>query len=81
MNAQTSDAVLVELRCPLGAKKLLAKVRSEGDRPRQSEGNLLELSCRDCSVKARKEGYPHNTRVLHRFNLAGELVESVAERF
>lgn len=82
MTAQASaEAVLIELRCPVGPRKLLAKIRQEGRPIHVTSGNLMELACRDCSSAARKAGHPPNTRVIHRFNLLGELVESVAERF
>lgn len=82
MTARTPEAVLIELRCPVGPRKLLAKIRQEGREPiRVTNDNLMELSCRDCSAVARRAGHPANTRVIHRFNLLGELVESVAERF
>lgn len=36
----------------------------------------MELYCRDCSVRERQRD-PHITRVLHRYNFVGELIESV----
>jgi hypothetical protein len=81
MSAQTPEIVLIELRCPVGPRKLLAKIRRAGEPIRVTDGNLMELACRDCSTTARRAGHPPNTRVIHRFNLLGELVESVAERF
>lgn len=84
MSAQTSppiEAVLIELRCPVGPRQLLGKIRREGGTARVTDGNLMELSCRTCSQTARRSGHPPNTRIIHRFNLLGDLVESVAERF
>jgi len=81
MSVPSPEIELVELRCPVGPRKLLAKIRSEGGSTRMTEGNLMELACRDCTQAARRDGQPGNTRILHRFNLLGELVESVAERF
>ncbi len=57
-----------DLRCPIGG--LLAKVT--GHRPLHiTDGNLIELACRDCRRKLGAR------QVLHRFNVAGQLVESV----
>jgi hypothetical protein len=70
---------IVELRCPEGIGGLLMKVRREGEMPRVSEGNLLELNCRDCARNARQVD-PSVRRVLHRFSFAGDIVESVVER-
>jgi hypothetical protein len=48
-----------------------------GEHPKIVEGNLVELSCDDCKKTMRQQGKPV-LRVLHRFNLLGELVESEA---
>lgn len=71
----------LDLRCPHGPKALLAKVVQDGD-PRQyvDEGTLLELNCRDCAKAMRANGEPDVARVLHRYNVIGELVNSVVER-
>lgn len=68
----------VELRCPVGARRLLGKLLSEGGQPTISD-NLMELACKDCAKNAR-EFDPSVRRVLHRFSAIGELVESVVER-
>ena len=66
----------IDLRCPIGPRKLLARLRSEGKKPSVVDGNLMELYCRDCSrdAKTTNEEVLH---VLHRFDLIGDLVESV----
>lgn len=69
----------VELRCPVGAKRLLAKVVSDGNKPQINSDNLLELACKDCARNARQFD-ASVVRILHRFNVIGELVESVVER-
>ena len=66
----------VELRCPTGPRRLLAKTVVKGERPTIVEGNLVELSCTDCTKRLRGEGR-EVVRVLHRFSLDGALVESV----
>lgn len=65
----------VEIRCPVGPKRLLSKLISHGERPHIVEGNLIEFSCDDCKRAARRST-PRVVRVLHRYNLAGDLVES-----
>ncbi len=71
--------VIVELRCPVGPKQLLAKLRTDGEKAHVTSDNLMELACRDCARNAR-EYDPAVRRVLHRFDFAGELIESVVER-
>lgn len=67
---------VIELRCPVGPRRLLAKSWVEGDGPQRAEGNLLELNCDDCKRALRKQGR-QVIRVLHRYNVLGELIESV----
>lgn len=71
------SARTIELRCPEGPRRLLAKTVVAGGHPVIVEGNLIELACDDCKKTLRQQGQPV-LRVLHRFNLAGELVESEA---
>ena len=67
----------VELRCPVGPQRLLAKLRAEGGSPRYVEGGaLIELACGDCRRTARFQRRAVPDRVLHRFNIIGELVET-----
>jgi hypothetical protein len=79
-----------DIRCPQGPKKLLAKLSKPSEEElqdyRESKrivSNLLELSCRDCTKETRREaverGQEPPLRVLHRYNLVGELVETVVE--
>ena len=69
----------LELRCPLGPRQLLGKVVRETGSVPVSGSNLMELSCRDCSRSVRRED-PTIIRVVHRYNLLGELVENVVTR-
>lgn len=59
----------VELRCDRNPSRMFAKLLKQGE-PVLSE-NLFEFKCRDCA-----RGCPGQV-VLHRFNVAGELVETV----
>lgn len=68
--------ITVELRCPEGFRRLFSKLLLSGDHPRVTSGNLLEFACSDCKKNLRDQGQPVRL-VLHRFDLAGELVESV----
>lgn len=70
-----SSSEMVEMRCPTGPRRLLAKLRQSGRRPSVVEGNLIEFACPDCARRERKTD-PTVFRVLHRFDLIGTLVES-----
>jgi hypothetical protein len=65
----------VDLRCNLGPRRLFAKVRS-GHAEVQVIDNLIEFSCPDCRRAQLAETGTKPAHVLHRFNLAGELVET-----
>lgn len=78
---------LIDLRCPVGPRQLLARVRSLGDHAELvfkdsplslPDFPLLELACRDCAKFCRRDD-PTVRRVLHRFNVFGQLVESAVE--
>lgn len=68
----------VEIRCPVGPRRLLAKTLMSGERPHVTDGNLIEVACDDCKRSMRQQGKVV-ARVLHRFNIAGELIESVVQ--
>lgn len=75
---------VIDIRCPVGAKNLLLKVRLNQETMHiNSDYGLLELSCRDCTRSQRKEmasaGLPTSFRVLHRFYPDGVLCETVRE--
>lgn len=75
---------VTEMRCPANLSRLFAIARQEGDRPKYVDGLLMEFACRDCRSRLlQKEREMHAgpgtgavSRVLHRFNIAGELVET-----
>lgn len=64
------SAAVVELRCPDGMGKLLGKAHVDG---RALPGGVVELTCNNCCRAQRAAGRPC-ARVLHLFNLLGELV-------
>jgi hypothetical protein len=74
----TDTEIRIELRCPLGPRALLGKVVAAGEPAvHVNSDNLLELGCRDCTKRARVHN-PRIAHVVHRYNVLGELVESVA---
>lgn len=72
----------VEIRCPEGPQRLFMKLRLSDDpieRPHVVPGlNLMELACSDCARGYRKR-HPEVFRVLHRYSIDGELVESIIQ--
>lgn len=64
----------VEMRCPVGPRRLLSKMLLVGDRPHVVSG-LVEIACDDCK-KAQRRLDPRVQRVVHRFDMVGQLVES-----
>lgn len=60
-------AAMVDLRCP-GMGKLLGRAA-----PSAQPGGVVELACWSCA-KARRDAGTPCARVLHRFNLLGELL-------
>lgn len=76
MSIQTEARI--ELRCPIGFRALLGKVVASGqDVVHVNSDNLIELACRDCTKRARQAD-SRIAHVFHRFNVMGELVETVA---
>jgi hypothetical protein len=77
---------VVELRCPVEYSrqdgschpgKLLALLRLTGGRPSFVQpDNLIEMECKDCMRRLRKARYDVR-RVLHRYDMAGELIETL----
>lgn len=68
---------IVDIRCPIGPQKLFLKLRLEGNLPQVNQDlNVMELACFDCKRALRKEGQLVE-HVLHRYNIVGELIETV----
>lgn len=72
------DTKIVEIRCPVGPKRLLSKLLLTGDKPHITSDNLLEFACGDCRRRLKLEGI-NVSLVLHRYSLDGQLVESVTQ--
>jgi hypothetical protein len=78
----------IEVRCPVPQElpsghsrpgRLLLKLRLSGEIPSYVyPDNLIELACEECRERLRKRGV-RVKRVLHRFDLAGNLVETLTD--
>jgi hypothetical protein len=78
-----SEPAEVDLRCPVHAPcdpgKLLARLRLAGGQPSfVKPDNLIELDCPACKTARRRQGRPVR-RVLHRYDLLGEMIETLIE--
>jgi hypothetical protein len=51
------------------------KLRLSGEKPKYVDGNLIEFTCTDCRKMHVRQGDPV-TRVFHRYNFLGELIET-----
>jgi hypothetical protein len=88
VTATVAEPVEVEVRCPVPQPlpdghcrpgRLLLKLRIAGELPSYVHpDNLIELSCDDCKYRLRRAGSPVK-RVLHRYDLAGNLVTTLVE--
>lgn len=67
---------MVDIRCPRHPIRLLLRV---GTPVKVDGANLIEVACRDCRTDRRKAGIPA-ALVVHRYNVLGELVETVVEQ-
>jgi hypothetical protein len=67
-----------EIRCPNSPNRLFMKLIAEGENPRVTEGNLMELACSDCARSRRRNG-EDIFRVLHRYWINGQLAESIIQ--
>lgn len=65
----------VEVRCPVGPKKLFTKLKLGEEFGKYLPNNLIEFTCSDCSKRISRERNMR-VRVFHRFNFIGELVNS-----
>lgn len=73
----SADVAEIELRCPVGARRLFARMLQRGERPSYVHpDNLIEFSCYDCRHDMAQRGKPCR-RVLHRYDIAGNLIETL----
>lgn len=69
---------VLEYRCPLGARRLFMRMIQRGERPSYIQpDNLIEFSCYDCRHRMEQQSGRRARRVLHRYDLAGTLVETL----
>lgn len=86
--AQDVAEQLVEVRCPAGRVgpdgechpgRLFMLLRLSGEQPSfVHPDNLIELACAECKKRLRDRG-TDVLRVLHRYDLAGRLIETLTE--
>lgn len=66
----------IDVRCPVGPQRLLARLLARGEQPHVAEGNVWEFACTDCARMLRKDG--HNVlRVLHQYTITGKFIETI----
>jgi transcription initiation factor IIE alpha subunit len=70
---------LIEIRCPVGPRRLFTKLKIDGEKPKYVEGNLIEFSCPECRKDLNKDRDKNVKHVFHRYNFLGELIESEYE--
>lgn len=68
----------VEVRCPVGPRKLFTKLKLGEEAATILPSNLIEFTCSDCAKYVRQT-YGGRVRVFHSFNFLGELIETRAE--
>lgn len=83
MRNAVSETEVVDIRCPVGPQALLMRVRVDPSLQARVIDTetlpVLELACRDCARLMRRHGEEDVTRVLHRFDPFGNLVETLVE--
>ncbi len=63
----------VEVRCPLGPRKLFTKLKLGEEFGKYLPNNLIEFTCSDCAKRIGRERQ-QRVRVYHQFNFVGELI-------
>lgn len=67
----------VEVRCPVGPRKLFTKLKLGEETGGYLPNGLIEFSCQDCAkTVGREQNRP--MRVYHRYNFLGDLIQTVA---
>lgn len=65
----------VEVRCPVGPRKLFTKLKLGEEFAQYLPNNLIEFSCQDCSRRISRDRQGR-VRVFHSFNFIGELINT-----
>lgn len=69
----------MELRCPVGPRRLFALMRQRNETPSYVQpDNLIEFTCYDCRHEMERRG-KRIKRVLHRYSMGGELIETLVQ--
>jgi hypothetical protein len=69
----------VEFRCPVTPRRLFAQLHA-GSVTVDRGDNTLVMACDDCRTALRRMGESDVIRVLHKFNLLGECIETIKQR-
>lgn len=72
----SSDDGMIDVRCPVDTRRMFARMRSGVT----VEGNLVEVACPECARSLRKMGESDVVRVLHRYDILGECIETEVHR-
>lgn len=70
--------ITVEVRCPVGPQKLFTKLKLGEESGGYLPNGLIEFSCSDCAKRIGRV-MQQRVRVFHRFDFAGELIQTVVE--
>lgn len=70
----------IDIRCPEDPRRLFLKLKRLGEDTPVVDGNLIELACYACNKALRTQGEKNVIRVLHRYDLMGELIETEVVR-
>lgn len=66
----------VEVRCPVGPQRLFTRLQVGDETARMIQPqNWIEFTCSDCARRIGRQR-DQKVRVLHRYNFAGDLIES-----
>jgi hypothetical protein len=68
-------STMVEFRCDKNPLKMFGRLITSGERPKVTNDNLMEFQCQACRTTYGRSGKKPR-RVLHRFNIVGDLVET-----
>lgn len=66
---------MIDVRCPNHPVRLLLRI---GKPVTIDDANMIEVACRDCRRDMIRAGKPVKL-VVHRYNVMGELVETVSD--
>jgi len=68
----------VEVRCPVGPKKLFTKLKLGEEFATITPSNCIEFTCSDCARRISRE-QQRRVRVFHTFNFVGDLIDTRVE--